>query len=110
MIVITPETGASTAMDQELSRIERQLHEISLELEGLQTKIKQGQIGSESDATRTFSDIRRWIRLALEAEKSLAERKREDGGVAGSYALDLDRARTSIGCRLDRLRRCCRQK
>ena len=60
------------------------------------------------DSSRMMTDIRNWIRLALEAELKLEQRKKKERGIVHTYALDMDAARTSVGCRLDRLRRCCR--
>jgi hypothetical protein len=55
--------------------------------------------------SRILGDIRQWLKMAIEAETQLEQRKKKEQGIVNGYALDMDAARDSIGCRLDRLRR-----
>ncbi len=94
-------TGLSTS----ISSLERQLSDMKADLELLQTKIRANDLDELKNSTRAISDIRQWLKIAIEAEANLNERIKRDKGIVHDYALDFDQARSSIGCRLDRLRR-----
>ncbi|WP_152466087.1 hypothetical protein [Sulfitobacter sp. THAF37] len=54
-----------------------------------------------------LKDIQALIPQCAKAENTLNESRNKQAGIArGHHALDLDRARAEIGCKLDRLRRC----
>ena len=109
MNLITPDEGLSV-LDQHLSSIERQLVLIKHDLETLHEQILAGKIGSETHANKTMGSIKHWIRLAIETEMKIAEQKRHQAGLGRcGYGIDLAEARHQIGCRLDRLRNCCKQ-
>jgi hypothetical protein len=69
----------------------------------------EGEGEKETEVRKLFQDLRRWLKLAHDAEKLVAERNREKLGIKYDYGLDLRAAHDQIGCRLDRLRRCCDQ-
>ena len=109
MNLITSDEGSSV-LDQHLSSIERQLVLIKHDLENLHEQILAGKIGSGTHANKTMGSIKHWIRLAIETEMKIAEQKRHQAGLGRcGYEIDLAEARHQIGCRLDRLRNCCKQ-
>ena len=104
MTLITPDpapTGLTTSIDS----LERQLADMRAELEAMYERIKAGEFGELKNAMKATSEIRQWLKIAIEAEAQLAERKKAEKGIVHHYALDLETARTSVGCRLARLRR-----
>lgn len=104
MTLIVPDenpTGLSTSVTCLL----RQLADLREDLEQLQDRIRAGDFDDLKNSTRAISDIRQWLRIALEMEISLEQRNKRSQGIVHDYALDFDAARASIGCRLDRLRR-----
>lgn len=107
MTLITPDQGPD-GLNVSVTTLERQLNGIIADLEALQQRLRTDASDAVKDSTRMMTDIRNWIRLALEAEMKLEQRKKKERGIVHTYALDMDAARTSVGCRLDRLRRCCR--
>lgn len=109
MILITPDSD-DDSVQQSIDTIAVQLRSFVFELEYLQSKISAGDTVNETDARKLFSDIRSWLKLAKEAEFACAERNRKALGIVGDYGLDLDAARDQVGCRLDRLRRCCHER
>ncbi|WP_135505115.1 hypothetical protein [Roseovarius aestuariivivens] len=104
MVLIVPDpvpTGLTTSIDS----LERQLADMRAELEGMYARIKTGEFGELKNAMKATSEIRQWLKIAIEAEAQLATRKKTEKGIVHDYALDLDAARTAVGCRLARLRR-----
>ena len=72
--------------------------------------IQQGELDVVKDVNKYLTEVRGAYLKAVEMEARIhAERKRK-AGVSGGYALDLGAARSEIGCRLDRLRRCCEDR
>ncbi|MGK7754704.1 hypothetical protein [Roseovarius sp. C03] len=88
-----------------IDALEKQLSAMRADLEAIYVQIRQGQFCELKDARRATSDIRQWLKIAIEAEAQLEKRREKELGVADGYAVDLDEARESIGCRLARLRR-----
>lgn len=109
MILITPDSD-DDSIQHSIESIAVQLRSFSRDLEDLQTKISAGDTVNETDARKLFSEMRSWLKLAREAEHACAERNKKAIGIVGDYGLDLDAARDQIGCRLDRLRRCCKER
>jgi len=104
MTLINPDKGPS-GLSSSVETLERQLSDMTADLEALQQKLRAGQPGALEGRERALSDVRQWLKIALEAEAHLEKRKHKEQHIAGGYALDLDTARASVGCRLDRLRR-----
>jgi hypothetical protein len=85
------------------------------ELQRLQKQIvafrDQLERGEGVDVSAMKADIGRLtgvIESGLKAENRLEQARRERNGIGPcGYALDLDDARASIGCKLNRLRACC---
>lgn len=88
--------------------VEMQLIQMRAELEEMSHRVHAGEFAALKDTTKVTSDIRAWIRLAMETETQIAERQKTatGAGPGGTPAIDLVAVRHQIGCRLDRLRRC----
>ncbi len=104
MVLITPDEGPS-GLTTSINALERQLADMREELEALYVRIRAGELNELKNATRATSEIRQWLKIAIEAEAQLEKRRREYRGIAHGFAFDLDAARDQIGGRLDRIRR-----
>jgi len=104
MTLITPDEGP-TGLGTTVTSLERQLIGLKTDLEALQGRLRADDLEALKESTRMMSDIRNWIRLAIEMEMKLEQRNKRDKGIVNGYALDMGAARDTIGCRLDRLRR-----
>ena len=107
MILITPEKS-DQRLEKQISRIEASLESFLAEIEDLQLKVRAGEVDNVNEARKLFSDLRTWLKLAHETEMLSAQSRKKDQGIAYDYGLDLAEARSQIGCRLARLRRCCK--
>ncbi|MEO1138589.1 MAG: hypothetical protein AAFW87_03945 [Pseudomonadota bacterium] len=94
-------TGVTTSIDS----LERQLSDMREELEGMYSRIKDGEFGELKNAMKATTEIRQWLKIAIEAEAQLATRKKAELGIVHAYALDLTQAKETVGHRLARLRR-----
>lgn|SRR5690554_2234355 len=104
MSLITPEEGSS-ALSATVTTLERQLRGMCEDLEALANSVRAEDFEDAKNRSRILSDIRQWLKMAIEAETQLEQRNKREQGIVNGYALDMDAARYSIGCRLDRLRR-----
>ncbi|WP_076530402.1 hypothetical protein [Roseovarius nanhaiticus] len=104
MSLKTPEEGQS-ALSATVTTLERQLRGMCEDLEALSDKVRAEDFEDIKNRSRILGDIRQWLKMAIEAETQLEQRKKKEQGIVNGYALDMDAARDSIGCRLDRLRR-----
>lgn len=107
MVVITPEETTEN-FGPEFERVQTQLRSFLADIEDLQKRAHAGEGVKETEVRKLFQELRGWLKLAQEAEMIVAQRKREELGIKHQYGLDLQAARAQVGCRLDRLRRCCR--
>ena len=107
MTDMTEEVGPDT-LQRAIRTVEEQLLSMKDDLEDLNRRVRHGEFDALKDSTKITTEIRQWLRIATEMEAKLAERRKTEEGIVNGYALDLDAARTQIGCRLSRLRRCCR--
>ena len=105
MTKTTPKAGEAP-LDPGMELLENVLIEFGGELETLKARVRDGDVEAVKDATKVVADIRHWMRLAKEAEAQFDQRRKESAGIEHGYALDLAHARSEIGCRLARLRRC----
>ncbi|WP_245964214.1 hypothetical protein [Roseovarius spongiae] len=103
MSMITPDEGP-TDLGFAITSLKEQLGDMRAELEAIQAGLRAGK-HDLAGASRMRSDIRQWLKLAIDVEMEIEKREKTDKGIVNGYALDLDAARTSVGCRLDRLRR-----
>ena len=104
MVLIKPDDGP-TGLSTSITSLERQLADMKQDLEALYLKIRAGDLDELRNATKATAEIRQWLKIAIEAEATLEKRNKQTTGIVHDYALDMDAARESIGCRLDRLRR-----
>ncbi|WP_341213552.1 hypothetical protein [uncultured Limimaricola sp.] len=69
----------------------------------------RSEAGEPKELQKKISDLESALKGAFEVERKFNDwLKRQDGGLA-SGEIDIDDARRRIGCRLDRLRACCRE-
>jgi len=108
MILFTPDDKANP-LSSEFERLERTLSSFAQDIENLAQRVHSGDVVTETEVRKLFQDLRGWLKLAYEAERTVAEHNRKRKGISGDYGLDLAQAKSQIGCRLDRLRRCCDQ-
>lgn len=73
-------------------------------LSRLEARVETGEVGPKSEVTKVLGDIRDWLKIAHEMEVRLERQSQDYAGSIGNGALDLEGARRTIGCRLDRLR------
>ena len=109
MTLITPEKSDSR-LERQIQRIEATLDSFLADIEDLQKMVRAGEVTNVNVARKLFSDLRTWLKLAHETEAISAQRSKTTQGIVHNYGLDLDEARTQIGCRLARLRRCCQER
>lgn len=97
------------SLEEEIDAVRQTLAHLTRSLRGLEDEVMAGDAASVREASKLLADIRTWSRLAIDTEARFEERRKEQQGIVDGYALDLVEARRTIGCRLARLRRCCRQ-
>ena len=101
-------SGISDATESSLSRaiqvVEEQLLGMTTELIALQQRVRAGELEALKDSAKLTVEIRHWLKMALDTEQRCEERRKEQQGIVNEYAIDFDRARSEIGCRLARLR------
>ena len=97
------------SLEEEFDAVRQTLAHLTRTLRGLEDEVMAGDAASVREAAKLLGDIRTWSRLAIETEARFEKRRQEQQGIVDGYALDLIEARRTIGCRLARLRKCCRQ-
>lgn len=109
MTLITPEDRVLETADL-LRSLQRSIQDLRQTAEDLKRQIVAGEDADLTSGKRQVDELGRLIRSCQNVEERFVdERNRQAGIAAGGYALDLDRARAEIGCRLARLRACCRE-
>ena len=103
----TPKDAPS--LEEEFDTVRQTLAHLTQSLRGLEDEVMAGDSVAVREASKLLADIRTWSRLAIDTEARFEERRRKQQGIVDGYALDLVEARRTIGCRLARLRKCCRQ-
>ncbi|WP_417721204.1 hypothetical protein [Salipiger sp.] len=101
-------------LEEELSRLENErddvaavLRDLGEDMRRLKAQVEDGEGINRTEAGKLLGDVRYWLRASHETEAQIANVRRKQKGLAGDWALDLERARDEIGCRMARLRRCC---
>ncbi|MGR3712274.1 MAG: hypothetical protein ACU0A6_04025 [Shimia sp.] len=94
--VLDPEIGA---LKDALRSATEDLIEMCRQLQAVGAKLP-------ADAGMILTDVRHCLRMAIEAETDIEKRDFKQGTGRPDAAIDLQRARSSIRCRLDRLRDC----
>ena len=109
MILITAEEESS-ALELERDAIAQELRTIRKMVAVLRERAEAGETATGVEVGKALSDLRVWLKYAKETEVQIERHRREHARVNSSYGLDLDAARDVVGCRLDRLRQCCRER
>ena len=94
-------------LDAEIEQVRKTMTYLTELLALMEDEVMEGDPGAIKEAAKLLVEIRNWSKLAMETEARFEEREKQREGVANGYALDLEYARSTIGCRLARLRRCC---
>ncbi|MFD2739884.1 hypothetical protein ACFSUD_09915 [Sulfitobacter aestuarii] len=106
MTMITPEQDVAESAEI-LRSLQAAIAELRREIESLSQQARSGEEIRETAMSKPLGQVSGLLAHCLKAENTLNECRNRRAGIArGSYALDLDRARAEIGCKLDRLRRC----
>lgn len=107
MTLITPEERMSRTAEL-LQSLEASIRGLRQAAEDLRKQIGTGEDADLAGAGKQLGQLEGLIRSCQKVETSFVEQHhRQAGIVRGGYALDLERARFEIGCRLARLRTCC---
>ncbi|MCR9126072.1 MAG: hypothetical protein NXH82_08080 [Rhodobacteraceae bacterium] len=107
MTLITPEERVSRTAEL-VQSLQNSISELRHQIEDLKRQIAAGEEVELAGGIRQVAAADGLVRTCQKMEASLVEQyNRQIGIVQGGYALDLERARSEIGCRLARLRRCC---
>ena len=84
MVLITPDEGP-TGLSTSIDALERQLSDMREDLEGLYSRIRGGELEQLKNASRATSEIRQWLKIAIEAEAQLE--KTQKAGKKASFAI-----------------------
>ncbi|MGB7244140.1 MAG: hypothetical protein WBC93_18900 [Sulfitobacter sp.] len=104
MTLITPEQAAADAEDL-LASVQDTIRALRKEIESLATRVHTGEEFDAAKTSRTVNATTGLLATCQKVEHTLGECRRTQAGIAhGGYALDLEKARAEIGCKLDRLR------
>jgi hypothetical protein len=107
MTLITPEERVSRTADL-LRSVQDSIQQLRQMAEDLKRQLEAGEDVDLSTGKKQVDELGRLIRSCQTVEERFVEQHhRQAGIVRGGYALDLDRARIEVGCRLARLRTCC---
>ncbi|QJF51511.1 hypothetical protein [Roseobacter ponti] len=104
MTLLTQEHVASQSEDL-LNSVIGSIKDLRKEIEDLKEKVSAGEGLDTTKDSRTVASARALLKTCQEVENRLVECRSKSSGIArGGYALDLEKARLEIGCKLDRLR------
>lgn len=110
MTLITPEERVSRTADL-LRSVQDSIQSLRQMAEDLKSQIQAGEDADLISGKKQVDELGKLIRSCQTVEERFVEHHhRQAGIVRGSYALDLDRARFEVGCRLARLRTCCNSR
>jgi len=70
MILITPEE-TSSPLKENIERLQTNLRGFARDIENLQERTQSGDV-TDAETRKVFSDLRSWLRMAMETEKALA--------------------------------------
>jgi hypothetical protein len=104
MTLITPELVASQTEDL-LNSVITSVQDLRKEIEDLKEQVRTGDGLATANGSKTVTHAASLLETCQKVENRLVECRSKTAGIArGGYALDLERARAEIGCKLDRLR------
>ena len=99
-----PEDGSP--IDEAMEEVLEDLRHLRKELRKLRKHVEDGGDDAANAVVRSALELNRSIRETRRMEAEIEERQKQREGRVNDYALDLAEARSRIGCRLSRLRRC----
>jgi len=106
MTLITLDEQISRTADL-LRSLEESLCNLRQQAEDLATRIETGEDVNLAKGSKQVAQVSGLIRSCQKVEEQFVEHHNRQAGIArGGYALDLEEARSEIGCRLARLRAC----
>ncbi|MEM1350725.1 MAG: hypothetical protein AAGF27_00185 [Pseudomonadota bacterium] len=104
MTLLTPEHVESET-ENLLNSLIGSIRDLRTELEQLKTRVRAGEGLEKPENQKKVASAAALLKTCQEVENRLVECRRKSAGITkGGYALDLDRARSEIGRKLDRLR------
>ena len=104
MTLITPKLVESQTEDL-LNSVIGSVQELRQELENLKERVRSSDGYETTSSTKAVTSATSLLETCQKVENRLAECRNKSAGIArGGYALDLEKARADIGCKLDRLR------
>ncbi|HAR80871.1 MAG TPA: hypothetical protein DCS25_00565, partial [Sulfitobacter pontiacus] len=107
MTMNTPEQEIA-ASEEQLQALQVAIRDLRREIESLREQARSGEEVNETAASKALGKASGMVATCVKVETYLNECRNRQAGIArGGYALDMERARADIGCKLDRLRRCC---
>ena len=93
-----------------LQSLQASVRSLRKTVEELKHRIENGQLADMGSGSKELAAAEGLLRACQKVETSLVEQRNRQAGIAqGGYALDLEQARFEVGCRLARLRACCKQ-
>jgi hypothetical protein len=106
MTLITPEERFSRTAEL-LASLEDSVRELRQQVQDLTKQIEAGEDADLVSGQRRVAAAEALVKTCQKVEANLVEQHYRQVGIAqGGYALDLEQARSEIGCRLARLRAC----
>lgn len=99
-----PEDGSP--IDEAMEEMLEDLRHLRRALKALRQRVEDGEDDAANAVNRSAMEMLRSIREARKMEAEIEERQKQREGRVHDYALDLAEARSKVGCRLSRLRRC----
>ena len=109
MAIITLDDRLSE-LETERDAIGKVLKRIKREINRLAEQIETGEVTDKSEAQKILAEARYWLKAVRETETEIEKLKKERAGIAHGYGVDLEAARTEVGCRLHRLAQCQKEK
>ena len=106
MTKITPEVEIALSEERLMSLMEV-IGDMRRQIEELKRDVSAGGKLDDAATKRTLNEFNTVVVACNKTEMILDECRNKQAGIArGGYALDMEKARAEIGCKLDQLRRC----
>lgn len=105
MTLINPDEDLASTQEL-LASVVTIVRDLRHRFESLEKQAAAREDVKAADVKRVAVDLTSQIALCQKLENNLAQCRRKQAGIAqgNGYALDLEQARSKIGCQLDRLR------
>jgi hypothetical protein len=106
MTQITPEMEIALGEDRLMS-LTKMIADLRRQVEHLKAQAETGGKIDNAETSRVLTQVNSVVLACTNAENRIDDCRNKQAGIArGGYALDMDKARAEIGCKLDRLRAC----